>query len=260
MTSRTSRGPPAKTRGRDGVARGAVPASATPSSDDGDEVGGRARRDPAAAGPAEARVAARGRGLEQLRRRCGRRARRVARRSSSSIARASSNRSMTACESLPTRQRRAGLAQPPRRADAVGEVALGRRAQAARRARAAEQRDVVVGQVRRVHRGEALGERAGVGEQSPSASAPCASRHASFSAGCSETCACSGAPRSRRPRRDHASPTPGRPRARCGSPRRSRSAGAVAQLASTRAAQRVGVARRGSCVAARRAGSTRRAA
>ena len=55
----------------------------------------------------------------------------VARRSSSSTARASSSRSITAWESLPSVEPGAGVAQRPRRADAVGEVALGRRAEAA---------------------------------------------------------------------------------------------------------------------------------
>ena len=62
-------------------------------------------------------------------------------------------------------ERRAGVEQPPRGADAVGEVALGGRAEAGGHARAAEQRDVVVGQVRRVDGGEALRQRAGVGQQ-----------------------------------------------------------------------------------------------
>ena len=118
---------------------------------DGGEVGERAGLDPAALRPAERRVAARRRRAQQVRRRWTPRTP-VASRSSSSIARASSNGSMTACESLPVGERRAGLHQPPRGPDAVGEVALRRRAQAAGDARAAEQLDVVVGQVRRVDR------------------------------------------------------------------------------------------------------------
>ena len=53
------------------------------------------------------------------------------------------------------RQRRAGLGERAHAADAVGEVALGGRADAAARRGAAEQPDVRVGQVRRVDRREA---------------------------------------------------------------------------------------------------------
>ena len=55
-------------------------------------------------------------------------------------------------------ERRSGVAQRPRRADPVGEVALGRRAQAHRRPAGAERVDVGVGEVGRVDGGEALAE------------------------------------------------------------------------------------------------------
>ena len=108
---------------------------------DGHEVGARARLDPAGVGPPEAGVAPGGRRAQQLDRAVVPRSP-VASRSSSSTARASSNGSMTACESLPNASRTRRVDQPPHPADAVGEVALGRRAHAAVRARAAEEADV----------------------------------------------------------------------------------------------------------------------
>ena len=72
---------------------------------------------------------------------------------------------MTAWLSLPMREPAAGLGQPPRRPDAVGEVALGRRGDADVGAGAAEQRDVVVGQVGGVHDRRARSEQPLVVEQ-----------------------------------------------------------------------------------------------
>ncbi len=80
----------------------------------------------------------------------------VTSRSSSSIARISSKRSMTACESEPSARRAPAVGDRRRRPDAVGEVALGRRAEAAGAAALAEQPEVVVGEVGEVDRGEAL--------------------------------------------------------------------------------------------------------
>ena len=75
----------------------------------------------------------------------------MARRSSSSTARASSSRSTTAWLSEPSGDRRAGVAHRPGRADAVGEVALGGRAHADVRPGGAQQPDVVAGHPGRVH-------------------------------------------------------------------------------------------------------------
>ena len=88
----------------------------------------------------------------------------------------------------------AGVVQPPRRTDPVGEVALGGRAEADVGARLAEQPDVVVGQVGRVHGGGQRTERSGLGEQLGRGDARTPRRQASFSATCSERCTCSGLP------------------------------------------------------------------
>ena len=85
----------------------------------------------------------------------------LARRSSSSIARASSNWSITACESDPSASDAPASIERPGRADPVGEVALGGRAETAVAAALAEQRDVGAGQVGGVDRGEPRAERAG---------------------------------------------------------------------------------------------------
>ena len=122
------RGEDQPTRAR---ASAAVPGQAHRVEADRHEVGERPGCDRARLGPAERGVAVRGRGAAAATARRGCRARRVASRSSSSTARASSNRSITACESVPSDRRAPGVAQAPRRADAVGEVALGRRAEAA---------------------------------------------------------------------------------------------------------------------------------
>ena len=104
----------------------------------------------------------------------------VASRSSSSTARASSNRSTTAWESVPSAERHR-RPQGGGRPDAVGEVALGRRAQADRGARCAEQRDVAVGDVGAVDRGRRRPEDAAVVRRAASGVRPVAARHASFS-------------------------------------------------------------------------------
>ena len=172
--------PARRTQSRPTVTRSAIaPGSIRPASGQ-----------PIAAWPAAVAAARAGR------RRGGGRARPVASRSSSSTARASSKRSMTALRVGAEAERRAGVGEPPRRADAVGEVALGGRAEAAGRPRLAEAAEVGVGEVGGVDRGEALAERPGLGEQRRRGRAVRA-RHASFSAGCSETWACSGAARSR---------------------------------------------------------------
>ena len=88
----------------------------------------------------------------------------VARRSSSSTARASSSMSMTACESLPRVISAPAAAQERCGGDAVGEVALGGRAQAAPAVVPAEQPDVAPGDVHGVDRGERLVEHAAVRE------------------------------------------------------------------------------------------------
>ena len=56
--------------------------------------------------------------------------------------------------------RHAGRAECGAGADAVGEITLGRRAQAACRAGASERGDIGIGHVGRVHRGETIAERA----------------------------------------------------------------------------------------------------
>ena len=61
-------------------------------------------------------------------------------------------------------QRSAGVAQPACRADAVGEIAFGGRAEATRAAGTAKQADVAVGEVRGMHRREAGSQRAGISE------------------------------------------------------------------------------------------------
>ena len=128
------------------------------------EVGERARREAAASGQPERGVAAGRGGVEQAAPRGGRRGRRSrAARRAPPRAPPRTGRSPHGSRSRRRAPRR--VREPSRRADAVGEVALGGRAEAAPSRRAAEQRDVVVGQVRRVDRGEARAERAGVGEQ-----------------------------------------------------------------------------------------------
>ena len=119
---------------------GVAPAGARRPSETVTRSAGAPGRDPPGIGPAEAGVPVRGRRAQQLGGRGGARARRVARRSSSSTARASSNRSITAWESLPSASRGARVDQRPHPADAVGEVALGRRADAAQARGVAEQR------------------------------------------------------------------------------------------------------------------------
>ena len=97
-------------------------------------------------------------------------------------------------------QRGAGVGQPARGADAVGEVALGGRAQADGRA-AAEQRDVGVGQVRRVDGGE-VARPARRRRPAPRSACGRARRGTTRSRrGCSETWACSGRPSNARRRR-----------------------------------------------------------
>ena len=90
---------------------------------------------------------------------------RVARRSSSSTARISSNRSMTAWLSEPRVSGLPCVVELPARADAVAEVALGGGAEAGVGPRVAEVLDVVVGQVRGVHGAGQRAEDAVVGEQ-----------------------------------------------------------------------------------------------
>ena len=102
---------------------------------DGDQVGDarrcRSRRRPAEPSDAcPARVAASSRAAADQCPRCC-----EASRSSSSTARASSSRSTTAWLSEPRVSGRAGVAHPAGRADAVGQVALGRRAHADRTCR-----------------------------------------------------------------------------------------------------------------------------
>ncbi len=101
------------------------------SSRDRDQVGARADGDPAGVGPAQRGVAGDGRRVSSS---AGGRSGpgvRVRSRSSSSTARASSNRSITAWLSLPRLQRgRPASASPPGRPDAVGQVAFGGRAEA----------------------------------------------------------------------------------------------------------------------------------
>ena len=63
--------------------------------------------------------------------------------------------------------------------------------------RAAEQRDVVVGQVGGVHDGGAAARAGPSSASSRVGVTPYAARQASFSAGCSERCTCSGGPRPR---------------------------------------------------------------
>ena len=63
------------------------------------------------------------------------------------------------------RQRCAGVVQPTRRTDPVGQVALGGRAEADVGARLPQQPDVVLAQVGRVHGGGQRTERSGLGEQ-----------------------------------------------------------------------------------------------
>ena len=88
----------------------------------------------------------------------------------------------------------AGVVQPARRADAVGEVALGGRAEADVGARLPEQPDVVVGEVGGVHGAWSAGRARPPRRAAGSGSCPCAARQASFSATCSDRCTCSGMP------------------------------------------------------------------
>ena len=108
-----------------------------------------------------------------------------------------------------------GAGRSRRRRDTV--INSGTCAAEAGRRPGAEQRDVVVGQVRGVDRGEALRQRAGVGQQHRSACgrAPRGTPR-SPSAARTRGRAAAARPPTRQPR----APTPGRPRARCGSPRR----------------------------------------
>ena len=129
-------------------------------------------------------------------RRRGGRARRVARRSSSSTARASSSRSMTACESLPSvsrapASRRANVGPMP---SARSRSVVGQRQHEHRRR--AEQPDVGRREVGGVDGGEPLRRARRRRRAARSASRPWAASTCSFSAGCSDTWACSGAPRS----------------------------------------------------------------
>ena len=106
--------------------------------------------------------------------------------------------SMTACESLPERERarrRRAAAPPGRSPSARSRSVVGHRQQHA--PGAAEQARVGVGDVGGVDRGEALAHSAPAPSSTAVGVPPYAARHSSFSAGCSETCACSGAARSR---------------------------------------------------------------
>ena len=218
ITCRTSAAPAAKTTASSACSR--LPAGQPHAVErDRHEVGARARLDPPGLRPAEAGVAVR-------------RSRRaaapsapwwprspLARRSSSSTARASSNRSITACESLPSDSDAPASRERAHPADAVGEVALGRRAEAAARARAAEQAHVGVVEVGGVHRGEARRQRAGVGEQrrrrAPvGGEARLVLGRLLGHVGVQRPVALGG------PRRDRPPPPRGRRRARCGSRRR----------------------------------------
>ena len=192
MTSRTSAARGGEDDGRHGFLR-ARAGQAHAVERDRREVGERARLEPAALGPAERRVAARGRRAQQLRGAGARRATPVARRSSSSIARASSNRSITACESLPTasdapasRSRRAGPMPSARSRSVVGHRQTVTPAPPSS-ATSSSVRCVAWTAVKRSDSAPASASSA-VGVR------PCAARHSSFSAGCSETCACSGRP------------------------------------------------------------------
>ena len=206
-------------------------------------------------GQPSARVAAGGGGREQRRARGAAPRTPVASRSSSSIARASSNRSMTACESLPVASARAGVARGARAGPiAVGEVALGRRAQAdacepPSSATSSSVRCVAWIAVKRAPSAPASASSA-VGVR------PCAARRVLVLRrllGDVRVQRLAGGPLG-----DHAARRPGRPRARCGSRRRPAPARAR-RAASTRAAHasRVAVAE---ALDARRAGSRRRAA
>ena len=159
---------------------------------DGDEVGPLPRRDPAGVGPAQRAVAVGGQRVDQLGRAgSGPRSPVVSRWSrleQPGLGEQVGQRVLVAAQA----ERGPGVAEPAEGADAVGQVGLGAGAGADRRAAAAEGGDVVGGEVGGVHRGgvraeQRRGRRAG--------GSGCGRRtawQASFSAGCSERCTCSG--------------------------------------------------------------------
>ena len=162
-------------------------------------------------------------------------------RSSSSTPRASSNRSITAWLSLPRLSGLPASASAPGRADAVGQVPFGGGAEAHRRCRCPPStvRSASV-EVGGVHGGGRPG-RAPRGRRSSSVGVrPCTARQASFSARCSDRCTCSGARAGAHPA-TVASWSPA-PRGPSGSPHRSDRVRPGRRSASTRSAQRVGVA------------------
>ena len=117
----------------------------------------------------------------------------VTSRSSISTARASSNRSITAWLSL-----RAQSTAPAARSAAAGPMPSARsRSVVGQKQTVARFRpysvDVGVAEMRAVDRGEVAGQGPGVVRGPRWASSRSGARQASFSAGCSETCACSGA-------------------------------------------------------------------
>ena len=112
---------------------------------DGDQVGSHAGGEPAGVGPAQRAVPVDGQRVDEIRR-----PEAAALAGGQPLvrppaARASANRSVTTCWSLPTHSGDPASRQPAERADAVGEVGLGARARADRGARRAEDRDVLVG-------------------------------------------------------------------------------------------------------------------
>ena len=192
MTWRTSAGRGGEDDGRDRLLR-ARAGEADAVERDGGEVGERAGLD---AGRPPASRARRSRSPSP---RAAGRSRRctprtpVASRSSSSIARASSNGSMTACESLPvaseapaSSSRRAGPMPSARSRSVVGQRQAVTPAPPSS-ATSSSVRWVAWTAVKR-------SDSAPASASSPVGVRPCAARHSSFSFGCSETCACSGRP------------------------------------------------------------------
>ena len=113
----------------------------------------------------------------------------------------------------------AGVDQGAGRADAVGEVALGRRAEAAAAASAAERGDVGVGEVGGVDGGEALAERSRLGEDLGRRRAV-GGETGLVLGGLLGDVGVQRAPGGARPRRRRRGTRRARPRGRCGSRRR----------------------------------------
>ena len=160
---------------------------------DRDQVGARADAQAPRVRPAERGCPSRVAAPSSLSAPSDRRARGGRRRSSSSTARASSNRSITAWESDPRLNSPRPASSAACRPDPVAEIPLGGRTEAHARRGAIEVGDVLGGQVGGVHGGGARAEHARVPQQCRRG-APWTARHWSTSAVCSDECTCRGAP------------------------------------------------------------------